>query len=183
MRHRIVKNAALTAVAAVALLLWASPTLAGQKMTWKEVSRLSQVHKMQAPDAEDHLLGIYEHKGVALFPDGRAAAMLSMGRFDVYDREGGRRKHDGYAKISFADGSAIFFKCQGTETFKDGSKLPWVTGTGTFMKGIGRYKGIKGTLTYEGGYVTGLDKNDQGGDAVLTYQAEYTLEKQGAGKI
>ena len=139
------RPAALIVLAAVALLVWSAPVLAGEKMTWKEVSHLSKVHKIKAADAEDHLLGIYEHQGVALFPDGQAAASLTMGRFDVYDRKGGERKHDGYGKIGFADGSAIYFKCDGSETFKDGSKLPWVSGKGSFIKGEGRFKGIKGS--------------------------------------
>lgn len=169
--------AALLALAALALTLGNVPAAAGQKMTWKEVSHLSKVEKMQAPDASDHLLGIYEHQGVALFPDGQAAAMLSRGRFDVYDRQGGERQHDGYGKISFADGSTIFFKYRGSESFPQGTKLPVVSGRGTFMKGTGRYQGIKGSLTYEGGYVTGLDEHDTGGDAVLTYQADYSLTR------
>ncbi|MCF8097552.1 MAG: hypothetical protein K9K65_06880 [Desulfarculaceae bacterium] len=173
---KVCKLGAMSALAALLLLAWAS-AWAGQSLTWKEVSHLSKVHKMQAPDAEDHLLGLYEHQGVALFPDDQAAACTTRGRFDVYDSQGGERGHDGYGEISFADGSTIYFKCQGKETFKDGSKLPWVTGQGTFMKGTGRFKGITGTLTYQGGYVTGLDKNDAGGDAVLTYQADYTLQK------
>lgn len=176
MRHPVKAAAALTALAALALLAWA-PAQAGQKMTWKEVSHLTQVHKMKVPDAEDHLLGLYEHKGVALFPGGEAASFSSQGNFDVYDRQGGERNHGGYGKLSFADGSAIYFKCQGQEHFKEGAKLPSVTGKGSFMKGTGRFKGIKGTLSYEGGYVTGIDDKDTGGDAVLNYQADYTLEK------
>ena len=177
MRYLINRTAALIALAAVALLIWAAPAMAGEKMTWKEVSHLTQVHKIQVADAGDHLLGVYEHRGVVLFPNGQDGSYVAQGRFDVYDREGGERKHDGYGKISFSDGSTIYFTCQGEETFKEGSKLPWVSGQGAFMKGTGRYKGIKGTLTYEGGYVTGLNDDDTGGDAVLNYQADYTLAK------
>lgn len=177
MRYLINRKAALIALAALVLLVGAAPSPAAQKMTWKEVSHLTLVHKIPVADAEDHLLGVYEHRGVVLFPGGQQGAYVSQGRFDVYDREGGERKHDGYGKISFSDGSTIYFSCQGEETFKDGSKLPWVSGRGTFMKGTGRYKGIKGSLTYEGGYVTGLNDDDTGGEAVLNYQADYTLQK------
>lgn len=176
MRHGIKGAAALTALAALMLLAWA-PALAGQKMTWKEVSHITQVYKMKAPDAEDHLLGLHEHKGVALFPDGRAASYLTRGGFSVYERQGGERTHDGYGKISFADGSFILIRYQGQEYFKEGDKLPSLQGKGRFMQGAGRFKGITGTLSYDGGYVTGLDDKDVGGDAVLNYQADYTLQK------
>ena len=173
---KVCKLGAMSALAALLLLASAS-AWAGQSLTWKEVSHLTLVHKIPVADAEDHLLGVYEHRGVVLFPGGQQGAYVSQGRFDVYDREGGERKHDGYGKISFSDGSTIYFTCQGEEASKDGSKLPWVSGRGTFVKGTGRYKGIKGSLTYEGGYVTGLNDDDTGGDAVLNYQADYTLQK------
>jgi len=173
---KVCKLGAMSALAAL-LLLASAPAWAGQSLTWQEVSHLTQVHKIKVADAEDHLVGVYEHRGVVLFPGGRQGAYVSQGRFDVYDREGGERKHDGYGKISFADGSTIIFKCRGKETFKEGSKLPWVSGQGAFITGTGLYKGIKGSLTYQGGYVTGLNDDDTGGDAVLTYQAEYTLQK------
>jgi len=176
-RHAMNRAAALCALAAMALLLGSAPALAAEKMTWKEVSHLTLVHKIKVADAEDHLVGIYEHRGVVLFTGGRQGAYVSQGRFDVYDREGGERNHDGYGKMSFADGSTIIFKCRGKETFKEGSKLPWVSGQGAFIKGTGRYEGIKGSLTYEGGYVTGLNADGTGGDAVLDYRAEYTLAK------
>lgn len=177
MRHAINRAAALLMLAALVLLLGSAPAPAAEKTTWKEVSHLTLVHKIKVADAEDHLVGVYEHRGVVLFPGGRQGAYVSQGRFDVYDREGGERNHDGYGKMSFKDGSTIIFKCRGKETFKEGSKLPWVSGQGAFIKGTGRYEGIKGSLTYEGGYVTGLNADDTGGDAVLTYQAEYSLEK------
>jgi len=83
----------------------------------------------------------------------------------------------GYSKVSFSDGSTITFRTSGQEYFDKGNKLPRVKGTGSFIAGTGRYKGIQDDLTFSGGYVTGLGENDTGGDAVLDYTADYTLGK------
>ena len=164
-------------VLAALVLCVAAPALAGQKLSWREVSHLTQVHKIQAPDHKDHLIGVYQHEGVCLFPDGQQAAYETVGSFDVDNREGGQRRHQGYGKIVFPDGSSILFKAQGEEYFEKGNALPRVKGTGSLVAGTGRYKGIKGSLSFSGGYVSGLKKDDTGGDAVLDYQAEYTLKK------
>jgi hypothetical protein len=167
---------AVNAILLATALVWlAAPAAAGQKLRWREISHLSQVHKIKGPDAGDHLLGVYQHQGVCLFPDGQAAAYETTGVFDVYDRSGGSRTHRGYGEISFSDGSAIIFKTQGVEYFVSGDKLPKLKGTGSFISGTGRYQGIRGSLSFSGGYVTGLTEDDTGGEAVLNYQADYTL--------
>ncbi len=171
---------ALSAALAVLALLtaWlAAPVLAGQKLVWQEVSHLTSVHKITAPDAKDHLMGVYRHQGVCLFSDGQQASYDNVGTFDVYDRKGGDRLHVGYSKVVFGDGSTLTFRTSGQEYFAKGNDLPKVKGTGSFIAGTGRYKGIKGTLSFSGGYVTGLGENDTGGDAVLDYTADYTLGK------
>lgn len=159
------------------LLCLAAPSPAGQKLVWQEISHLTVVHKLSAPDAEDHLLGVYRHEGVGLFPSGDKAAYVNVGEFDVYDRAGGPRTHQGYGKLEFADGSTITFQASGQEYFAKHGKLPRVKGTGKFLGGTGRWQGIQGSLSFSGGYVSGLKKDDTGGDAVLDYLAEYTLAK------
>ncbi|MCF8033920.1 MAG: hypothetical protein K9K66_16695 [Desulfarculaceae bacterium] len=171
------RRAILILFAAALLLCLAVPALAGQKLAWREVSHLTQVNKIAAPDAKDHLIGVYQHQGVCLFSGGQQAAYDNVGAFDVYDHDGGERLHQGYGKVLFSDGSFILFKTQGQEYFEKGNDLPRVKGTGSFLGGTGRYQGIQGTLSFSGGYVSGLKDDDTGGDAVLDYTAEYTLAK------
>ncbi|MCB2225663.1 MAG: hypothetical protein KQH53_03215 [Desulfarculaceae bacterium] len=159
------------------LFCLAAPSLAGQKLVWQEVSHLTVVHKLSAPDGEKHLLGVYRHEGVCLFPGGDKAAYENVGEFDVYESEDGTRTHQGYGKMVFADGSTIIFQASGEEYFVQGQKLPKVKGGGKFLGGTGRFKGISGALSFSGGYVSGLKKDDTGGDAVLDYIADYTLTK------
>jgi len=77
---------AVLAMLLLSLVWLAAPALAGQKLAWQEVSHLTSVHKITAPDAKDHLMGVYRHQGVCLFSDGQQAAYDNVGTFDVYDR-------------------------------------------------------------------------------------------------
>lgn len=173
------KHARITIVAILAftaLLLGSLPTMAASKtMKWKVVSHISDVHLMTLPDSNIHVMGIYEHQGVAMFANNENAAFLDRGGFDMYKPNG---THEGYVKLTFQDGSTIDFKYQGKEYRKKGINLPFVKGTGKFLKGSGRFKGIKGTLKYDGGYVTPYDK-EKGlvGDSLVEYDSTFTLGK------
>lgn len=160
-------------LALAALLAGSLPALAAQKaMKWKAVSHITKVELIKVNDAKNHIMGIYEHQGVALFKNGEAAAFLDQGEFDMYSPNG---THVGYVKLTFQDGSVIQFKYQGREYRKKGSDLPYIKGAGKFLKGSGRFLGIKGTLSYDGGYVTPYDK-DKGlvGDSVVEYDSAFT---------
>ncbi len=160
-------------VLATALLLAAPTARAEQVIRFKVVSHITQVHLLHVADSKKHIMGVYEHRGVALFPDGQAAAFEDQGSFDMYEPEG---SHLGYVKLSFNDGSWIVFKYQGEEYRKAGSDLPFIKGSGKFLSGAGRYQGIKGSLTYDGGYITPYDEKTKSvGDSVVEYSGSYTL--------
>lgn len=162
-------------LAAAVVFLCAPAASAAMKMKFKAVSHVSKVQLMHVQDDEKHVIGIYEHQGVALFEKGGDGAFLDRGGFDMYVPAG---THLGYARITFKDGSFFDFRYQGEEYRKPGEDLPYIKGTARFMKGGGRYQGIKGTLTYDGGYLTAYDpKKGTAGDSVVSYQATYTLGK------
>jgi hypothetical protein len=167
----------IVGMSAVALLsLSPAPGSAQEKqMEFKAISHIPQVHVMNLVDAENHVIGIYEHQGVALFENGEAGTFEDMGSFDMYVPTG---THAGYVRVAFQDGSSFDFKYNGEEYRKEGSDLPFVRGEGTFMKGTGRYEGIQGSITFDGGYVTAYDEEtEQVGDSLVSYKATYTLEK------
>lgn len=158
-----------------ALLLGAPLARADQAIKFKVVSHITKVQLQHVADADNHIMGIYEHKGVALFTDDEAASFEDQGSFDMYEPDG---SHFGYVKLGFNDGSSIIFRYQGEEYRKDGSDLPFIKGTGSFLSGAGRYKGIKGSLTYDGGYITPYDEKTKSvGDSVVEYEGTYTLGK------
>ena len=130
---------------------------------------------MHVQDDKKHVMGIYEHEGVALFENGEAGVFEDRGGFDMYVPTG---THLGYARITFKDDSFFDFKYQGEEYRKPGEDLPYIKGTAEFIKGGGRYRGIKGTLTYDGGYLTAYEpEKGTVGDSVVNYEAAYTLEQ------
>lgn len=49
-------------------------------------------------------------------------------------------------------------------------------GKGEFIKGTGKYEGIKGNVSFTGGYVTPFGKETKG-DSVMNVTANYTLPK------
>jgi len=164
----------ITILSLCALLLSPlSAAAAAKTMKWKAVSHITKVELLNVQDAKNHIMGIYEHQGVALFQNGEAAAFLDQGEFDMYSPDG---THLGYVRLTFQDGSIIQFKYEGREYRKKGSDLPFIKGTGKFTKGSGRFKGIKGALSYDGGYVTPYDK-EKGlvGDSVVEYESRFTL--------
>jgi hypothetical protein len=173
--RKVIWLALMMCLAVMVLLGGSLPASAAMKMKWKAVSHITKVELMHVQDAKDHIMGIYEHKGIALFDDGQAGAFLDRGSFDMYVPTG---SHGGYVKISFNDGSTIEFKYQGTEYRKPGIDLPFIKGTGSFINGSGRFANIKGTLSYDGGYITPYDEETKStGDSVVEYQATYTLGK------
>ena len=55
-----------------------------------------------------------------------------------------------------------------------GKKLPTLKGKGEYIKGTGRFEGIKGTLSLNGYYVTPYGKETKG-DLVVNVTGTYTL--------
>lgn len=157
-------------ILAITILL-ATPAFA-EKMEWTEVGYAVKIVLNDVPDYKGHIVGTYKRQGLCLFKNGEVASYTQMGTMDADDVKGG--DHDGYYELKFEDGSSFIFKIKGQEVTKEG-ELPRLHGTGEFIKGTGRYKGIKGTVKYDGRYYTGLKDDLTGGDAVMKVSAEYTL--------
>jgi len=59
---------------------------------------------------------------------------------------------------------------------KELGNLETYSGKGEYIKGTGKYEGIKGNLSFDGYYVTPYNKETQG-DAVINVKGTYTLPK------
>jgi hypothetical protein len=64
----------------------------------------------------------------------------------------------GYGLVTYEDGSTTLSKIQGTSTPIEGTDLKTGKGTGEYIKGTGRFEGIKGTLSYTGRRLTPFSK-------------------------
>ena len=141
---------------------------------YKVTSYLTKVEVIPIVDVKGHIVGIYERRGVAIFEDGEVAAYLTRGTFDYIKGQG---SHQGYSQLTFKDGSTNMVKYQGTTTIAPGEKLASIKGKGEYIKGTGRFKGIKGSVSYSGKLVTPLSKETKG-DLVVDIIGTYTLPSQ-----
>lgn len=144
------------------------PTVqAGEKtFKYKVVSHTTKVEMAPVPDVEKHAVGLFEKKGVAIYENGETAAYDTRGTFDYVKGQG---QFIGYCQMSFADGSTCITKYQGTSTIVEGKKL--LKGEGKYIKGTGRFEGIKGKFSLAGKYITKAY-------SVVDVTGTYTLPKK-----
>ena len=127
-----------------------------------------------APDVKGHVVGVLERRGVAIFENGETAAYHSMIIFDSIKGQGA--SWNGYSELSYADGSTTIAKSHGTAPVVKGVKL--VKGTGEYIKGTGRFEGIKGEVSLNGKIVTPYTKDATKFDLVADVTSTYTLPKK-----
>jgi hypothetical protein len=137
----------------------------------KVTSYVTKMEVLPVPDVPGHLYGIYERRGVAIFENGEEAAYWNCGMFDLINKSG---PYQGYCILTYKDGSTIIIKNKGTLMIPKGGKSPVSEGTGIYIKGTGRFEGIKGTLTFKGHYITPYSK-DTKGDMIFSTTGTYTL--------
>ena len=144
-----------------------------QKMQNDQViNYLVEVNFIPVPDVEKHAIGTYERMGVAIFKNGETAAFQTRGLWDFVNHNG---VFNGYQTLTFPDGSTNMIKYSGNMT-TEGENLPTLKAKGEYVKGTGKYEGIKGNVTIEGKYITPYNKETKG-DAVFNQKASYTLPK------
>ncbi len=95
---------------------------------------------------EGHVLGLQIMEGLAFFDNGEIATYRSHLVYDRYDRvvPGGSSQAIGYTTFTFEDGSTIvqrFQRLQGPD-----KTIPAQVAS-EFMKGTGRFEGIKGSIS------------------------------------
>jgi hypothetical protein len=59
---------------------------------------------------------------------------------------------------------------------KEAGKLPNMSGKGEYIKGTGKYEGIKGSVTYTSKFITPYNDKTKG-DTVMKAKGSYTLPK------
>jgi hypothetical protein len=130
------------------------------------------VNFIPVPDVEKHAIGTYERRGVAIFKNGETAAYHSRGTWDHIDENG---TWQGYSTLTFEDGSTIIAKGSGNIS-KESGKSSTLTGKSEYIKGTGKYEGIKGNLSFSGNSITPYNDETKG-DAIMNAKGSYTLPK------
>lgn len=112
-----------------------------QALNFRLVTHTEDMHVLESPHAEGHVLGSGVCRGTAVFGDGAIASKFCVFIFDE-GKEGGTAS--GYSVYTFADGSAITARLEDV-TGADGS----ARGEYTVLSGTGRYEGATGSGWYE----------------------------------
>ena len=141
----------------------------------KVVAPLTKVEWIAVPDVEKHVVALYERRGVAICEDGETSAYHTRGTADLIKGQG---TYHGYTDYTYEDGSIAIFEYTGNVTLTPGEKLRTLKGEGKYIKGTGRFEGIKGKASFTGKYVTPYTKDKTKGDAVFDVKATYTVPKK-----
>jgi hypothetical protein len=159
----------------ITALILVPSALAGEITSKHKIAApITKMEAVPVPDVEGHVIGVLERRGVAIYENGETAAYHSRLTFDSI--KGGETSFSGYCDINFADGSISMTKFQGTVPVVEGKKI--IKGTGEYIKGTGRFEGIKGKVSFTGKYVTPYTKDETKGDVVLEVTSTYTLAKK-----
>jgi hypothetical protein len=142
------------------------------KANHKVFGYLTRVEFIAVPDVEGHVVILYERRGAAIFENGETAAYHTRGTTDSIKGHG---KFHGYSDYLFKDGSTIINEYTGTMSFPPGEKLHSLKGESKYIKGTGRFEGIKGTASFSGKYVAPYTKDETKGEFVVDVTANYTL--------
>jgi hypothetical protein len=129
--------------------IFTTPAKADETVKWRHVHHLTGFQTQQVGDPDGHTLNLFRLPGIAFFPDGSIGTTLVVGTADNVSGVGATI--NGYYTVSFADGSALWFKYTGT------TKASTSKGTAIVIGGKGRYAGAKGEGTFEGGLTSGPD--------------------------
>jgi hypothetical protein len=131
---------------------------------------VTYIEGLPVGDTAGHVVSIYSRKGLALLENGEVATYTNWGTLDFIKGNGSVQ---GYSMLTYPDGSTTVYKIQGTVEAGI-NKL-----TGEFIKGTGKFEGIKGTLSITGKTMTPYSK-EKGtiGDAYYDITVTYTLPQK-----
>ncbi len=130
----------------------------------RSVFRMTKKEEIEVGDVPGHVVGVIEDKGLTFYENGEIATMSNVFTFDnTY----GIGTAQGYSIYTFEDGSTQVHKWQESWTEEGLCK-----GTYTYVRGTGRFEGIKGSGSFSGKFfesvATGYDD----------FTGTYTLPKK-----
>jgi len=143
----------------IAVCLLGFSWLAGaETMTCKVSAYIINMELIPIGDVQGHAVGYNHRKGLVYFENGEVATYTYWGTLDLIK---GKGPFKGYSIFTFADGSLIVKRMQGT--LEPGPKLLPISvkGTGEFISGTGRFQGIKGDFKITGKVLTPFSKEKE----------------------
>ena len=137
----------ITLALSIALM---ADALAGKYVKCRGVKHMVKWEQINVGDVEGHAIVLYESKGVVTNLQGKADGWIvhEMGTFDFNTKSGAGSWH-GYSELTNPQGDKVYLTWEGMPT----------KGPLTFIKGTGKYEGIKGKGTWSAGPPAG-DANE-----------------------
>ena len=132
------------------------------------------ITKMQAipiPDSPGRVIGFYERQGDVKYEDGETGKQVLRCTFDMVRGVG---TFQGYSQLIFKDGSTALVKVEGITIKPKKGKLPTGHGTGKYIAGTGRFKGVQGKNIFKFKMLKPFAGENKG-DALVEVTATYTL--------
>ena len=155
--------------AVIVLLVAALPVRAEDiELTYQAVMHVHESHAAPVLDNADHVVGIGEFRGIAIFGDGEVTVHRYDGWFDLTDGTG---NFHGYALWQFDDGSEIRASYEGSAR-RFGADLIGVEAKFHDFSGTGRFAGVTGIGDFSGRRLEPIDK---GGSTYLRGDLTLTL--------
>jgi hypothetical protein len=144
-----------------------------ETLKYKVTAYVTKLEMLPVPGVENHFIGEMERRGVAIFENGETATYHMVCTWESIGGKGG--SYRGYSALSFVDGSTSMIKFDGTQTAE---KLWSGEGKGEYIKGTGRFEGIKGNISFTNKLLTPYTKDETKGDLIIEATSTYTLPKK-----
>jgi hypothetical protein len=130
------------------LLFSVNSAQAQSTMKFKIFNNIIKAEFIPYPDEKGHAVGVLSREGLSVFENGQVGKQLAVLTVDI--RGNNTLTYDAITTIMFPDESTWVLKTKGTgERSPDGKSLA-TKQTGEFLRGTGKYEGIKGTVTIVG---------------------------------
>jgi hypothetical protein len=168
--RRIIVATIVASVLLVTVSFFATQALA-EDVKFRVTCYLTKVEAIPVGDVEGHVILVYERRGVAILENGECAAYLTRGTADLTKHQG---PFQGYCQLTYKDGSTTISKHESTMSISPGEKLPSLKGKGEWIKGTGKFQGIRGSFSFTGKYITPYSKETKG-DVYIELTGTYTL--------
>ena len=135
---------------------------------------VAQILRKKGVDAEEYDWG--ERVDLSVDMAVHSEPMLHWSARGWFDSIKGKSSYEGYGLVTYEDGSTTISKLQGNLTPIEGTKQRSGKGTGEYIKGTGRFEGIKGSFSYTGKQVTPYSKKEGTfSDSYYDVTATYTV--------
>ena len=162
----------------IAAWLLGSVTQTGaEDMKYRIVGQFAKAEILPVGDVEGHIFGMFEVRGLN-FTNGEVAIYSGWAMCDLIK---GKGPCQGYYMNTYGDGSTTVSKNQFIGTLApDGKTGLYEDGKGEYIKGTGRFEGIKGSMSFTGKRITPISPGlkETRGDFIVEGTATYTLPRK-----